>query len=329
VARALREAGYATAVAGKWNQLEDFRTVEDGRAWGFDEFLIWRRNGGNDGGDRYWNPAYNRNGEPLKDAAGRYGPELLHEFVVEFIRRHRERPFFVYYPMVLVHAPILKTPDSSGAAEQFYADNIAYQDKLVGKLVEELDRLGLREKTLIVFTGDNGSAHGGGGRIGGRPIDGAKGSMKEGGSRVPLIANWQGTTPAGLVRQDLVDFSDFMPTLAELAGARLPEGVTIDGHSFAPALRGQPGSPREWVYVQLGAEHYARSARWKLNESGQLFDMRDAPFAQIPVPADRADADAAAGRRHLEAALASLGVAGSGVGLGTGQKGRKKATPAP
>ena len=144
----------------------------------------------------------------------------------------------------------------------------------------------LREKTLIVFTGDNGSVPVG--TINGRPVDGHKSQMNEGGSRVPLIANWKGVTPAGGVLKDLVDFSDFYATFAELAGAKLPDGLTFDSRSFAPQLRGEKGTPREWTYVQLGAKWYVRNDGWKLTEKGELFDMSDAPFAQKPVPADAA-----------------------------------------
>ena len=90
------------------------------------------------------------------------------------------------------------------------------------------------------------------GTLHGRPVDGKKHDLTEGGSRVPLIANWPGVTPAGAVRKDLVDFSDMLPTFAELAGAKLPAEPKIDGHSFAPQLRGEKGQPREWAYVQLG-----------------------------------------------------------------------------
>lgn len=301
IARVLKGAGYATAVAGKWRQLSHFSTVEDAKAWGFDEFLIW---GVGTRGERYWDPDYNHNGKPLAAAKGKYGPDLLHEFVVDFAQRHKAEPFFVYYPTPLIHGPILRTPDTVAGKGTLLADNVAYLDKLVGRLVADLDRLGLREKTLIVFTGDNGSVRGG--TIGGKPIDGGKGSMREGGSRVPLIANWKGVAPAGQVTKDLVDFSDFFPTFAELAGAKLPEGVTIDGRSFAPQLRGQAGTPREWVYIQLGSRYYVRSARWKLNQAGELFDMRDAPFREIPVPADGADPEAAAARKALRAALDAL-----------------------
>ncbi len=298
IAKLLKEAGYATAVAGKWRQLSHFITKEEGRAWGFDEFLIW---GVGTKGERYWDPDYNRNGQFLTDTQGKYGPDMLHEFAVDFIRRHREGPFFLYYPMVLIHGPILRTPDSPAQGADHYTDNIAYMDKLVGKLVEELDRLKLREKTLIVLTGDNGSVRPG--TIHGRMVDGTKGSMKEGGSRVALICNWKGTTPAGRVLPDLVDFTDFFPTFAEVAGARLPAGVKIDGHSFAPQLQGRPGKPREWVYIQLGDQRYVRDARWKLTGEGELSDMKEAPFREIPVAAQSDDPEPQAARKKLQAVL--------------------------
>jgi len=312
IAKVLKYAGYATAVAGKWRQLSYFTTKQDAQRWGFDEFLIWGVDGSK--GERYWDPVYNKNGQLLSDTKGKYGPNLLHEFIVDFIRRHKDQPFFVYYPTPLIHAPILRTPDSPAKGADHYADNIAYLDKLVGKLVAELDSMNLREKTLIVFTGDNGctpQASGtkgsrSGGTLHGKAIDGAKGDMKEGGSRVPLIVNWKGTTPAGLASKDLVDFSDFFPTFAELAGAKLPQGLIIDGQSFAPQLQGQTGKPRQWVFVQLDQKWYVRDARWKLNERGELFDMKDAPFEEILVQPDTAEPAAQAARTKLQAALASL-----------------------
>jgi arylsulfatase A len=322
IARVMKESGYATAVAGKWRQLQYFQTKEDGLKWGWDEFLIWGDDEEGKKGDRYWNPDYNRNGEPLPDSGGKYGPDVLHEFAVDFVRRHREGPFFLYYPTPLIHGPILKTPDSREGAGRnaLYADNVAYLDKLVGKLVAELDALKLRERTLIVFTGDNGCV--GGGTLDGRAIAGGKGSMLEGGSRVPLIANWPGTTPAGVVSRDLVDFSDFYATFAELGGAKLPEGVTLDSRSFAPPLRGEKGTPREWVYVQLGAKWYAREAGWKLDQDGRLFDLKDAPFVETPVAADSKDGAAAAARERLEAVLEKLDPDGGGAA--PGKKGKRK-----
>jgi arylsulfatase A len=238
----------------------------------------------------------------------------MHEFLMDFITRHKEQPFYVHYAMSHMHAKILPTPDSKDAtrskatSEELYADNNAYMDKLVGKLVADLEKLGLREKTLLVFVGDNGTApdRADEAPVDGRPISGRKGTMLEGGSRVPLIVNWPGTTPAGKVNHDLTDFTDFMPTFAEFAGAKLPEGVKIDGHSFAPQIKGQRGTPREWVYVQLAGERYVRDARWKLTGTGEFFDLKGAPFTEVPVAADSTDADAKASREKLKAVLDDL-----------------------
>lgn len=328
IAKTLKQSGYATCVAGKWRQLTYFTTVADGAAWGFDEFMIWGVSFDADKGERYWDPVYNHNGRPLKDAKDKYGPDLLHDFAVDFIRRHRDRPFFLYYPMPLVHALILRTPDTAPGVtdhKALYADNIAYMDKLVGKLVAELDRLNLREKTLIVFTGDNGSVNAG--NVRGRKIDGVKHELNEGGSRVPLIANWKGTTPAGKVLNDLVDFTDFYVTFAEFADAKLPEGVKLDGHSFAPQLRGEKGAPRDWIYIQLGQKWYARNDGWKLNETGELYDMGDAPFGEKLVSPDQENSGAKNGRKKLQAVLDELnpgaGKAGTAVETPAKKSGRQ------
>ncbi|MEO6183712.1 MAG: sulfatase/phosphatase domain-containing protein, partial [Verrucomicrobiota bacterium] len=130
--------------------------------------------------------------------------------------------------------------------------------------------------------------------------------MKEGGVRVPLIANWKGTTPQGKVLKDLVDFSDFFPTFAEVAGAKLPKDVKLDGHSFAPQLRGEKGKPRDWVYVQLQNNWYVRNDGWKLNQAGELFDMSDAPFVEKLVVVEGQSKEAKAARHELQKALAEL-----------------------
>ena len=144
-------------------------------------------------------------------------------------------------------------------------------------------------------------------------MNGHKGQVLEGGSRVPLIASWKGTMAPGQVRNDLIDFSDLLPTFADLAGAKLPEGVKFDGRSFAPQLRGEKGNPREWIFVQLGPNWYARDDGWKLNEQGELFSMKDAPFVEAPIAASTSDPAAEAARRRLQAVLTELNPAGGKV----------------
>jgi arylsulfatase A len=299
VAKVLKQAGYVTGMAGKWRQMGD--TPGD---WGYDEWLTDPTAGG-----YFWQRSYTKNGELVETKQDVYCPDVCLDFAVDFFQRHREQPFYFYFPTHLIHGPILRTPDSSGAGRtDFYDDNVAYLDKQVGQLVAALERLGMREKTVILFTGDNGTARFGADTtfIGGRKVNGMKGTLLEGGSRVPLIASWKGTLPADRQVDDLVDFSDFFATFAELAGAKLPEGVMLDSHSFAPQLRGEKGQPREWAYVQLGARWYVRDHGWKLTQGGELFDMTDAPFVEKPVPADSASEGARAARQRLQAVLDEL-----------------------
>jgi arylsulfatase A len=331
IARVLKQAGYATAMAGKWRQMGE--TPGD---WGFDEYITDPTAGG-----WYWKTNYTKNGKEVTFDKEVYYPDHGSDFALDFIRRNKDKPFYFYLSEHLIHGPILRTPDSKDGvpAKQHYDDNIAYLDKTVGKLVAEIDKLGLREKTVILFTTDNGTATVGytdahdpdktTGKIGGRAVHGHKGQLLEGGSRVPLIASWKGTLPAGKVSSDLIDFSDLLPTFADLAGATLPSGVKFDGKSFAPQLRGQAVQPREWIFVQLGNGWYVRDDGWKLNEKGELFSMKDAPYVEAPVPADSADPAAQAARKRLQAVLAELNpVGGKKVPAGDGatkKKNRKKA----
>jgi arylsulfatase A len=196
-------------------------------------------------------------------------------------------------------------------------------DKLVGKLVAELEALQLRDKTLIVFMGDNGTgkAQDAKSTIGGRNVSGAKGSMLECGGLVPMIANWPGRVPAGKVSADLIDSTDLLPTFAELIGGKLPENRVLDGHSFARRLRGEPGPQRPWIYNQLAAMWYVREAGWKLNEKGELFDMSGAPFVEKRVEESDDSTASKAARQRLTAVLAQLNPAGGipDTGDGTGR----------
>src|SRR5262249_17684889 len=161
---------------------------------------------------------------------------------------------------------------------------IAYMDKQVGEIVAKLEELHLREKTLVIFSGDNGTMGNYHASVHGRMISGAKGSMLEGGARVPYIVSWPGVPPAGQVCQQIVSFADQLSTFAELAGAKLPDSPKSDGQSIAAQIKGQPGQPRGWAYVQLSNHWYVREPGWKLNEQGELFNMSDAPFAEKLVP---------------------------------------------
>ena len=313
MARLMKQAGYATGQAGKWRQLG-----ESPRDWGFDEYLT-----DNTANGWYWETKYNKNGKELDLPQDTYGPDVIQDFTVDFIRRHKDKPFFFYYAMHLVHKPTLRTPDTAQGTKnvnKLYDDNIRYMDKQVGALVAELERLGLRKNTLIVFSGDNGTAAGYPSPVRGRIVHGWKGSMLEGGSRVPLIASWPAVTPRGKVLDDLVSFADPYATFAELVGAKPPEGFKIDGRSFAPQLRGEPGTPRAWAYVQLDGHWYVREPGFKLNEAGKLFDMSDAPFAEKLVAPEADTPRSKAARLRLAAVLAELNPAGGKTDIAGGRR---------
>jgi arylsulfatase A len=231
----------------------------------------------------------------------------MHKHLVDFITTNKDKPFFLYYSMVHVHALIQRTPDSKPGSD-LYADNTAYMDKLVGKLLSTLDDLKLRENTLIIFMGDNGTAsqYAERGSIGGKALSGKKGSMLECGSLVPTIANWPGVIEAGKVDDLLIDSSDILPTFADLAGAKLPTNKVIDGHSFLPQLMGKKGTSREWIFIELGNKWYVRDSKWKLNREGELFDMSNAPFEEKLVLNYAKNKDASEAYSRLQTALKTL-----------------------
>lgn len=317
----LKKAGYVTSCIGKWGQLplnpSDF---------GFDDYLKFQGSG------IYWNTqpkgkTYFLNGVVKKLLDKEYMPDVMHKHLVSFLTQHQKDPFYIYYSLSHVHAQILPTPDSKANSKDIYGDNITYMDKLVGQLVSELDRLKLSDNTILVFFGDNGTAKGRAVRatIGGRRLIGEKGTLLEGGSREPLIVYWPGVTPMGKVSNDLISATDFVTTFAEIAGAKLPEDRIFDGQSFNAQLHGEKGNPRSSVFVQLANNWYARNAGWKLNQSGELFDMSKAPFEEILVTQDTKTPEAKAARKSLQSELDRLNPAGGAQdkGDGTGRHANK------
>lgn len=321
IPKVLKSAGYKSAMVGKWGQLP--LSPSD---WGFDDSLRFRGSGvywgSNDGTENYF-----VNEVRKKLDAKSYMPDLMHDHAVEFMRKNRANPFFLFYSLSHVHGELARTPDSSPETKDLLGDNIAYMDKLVGKLVTELDNLKLRDKTLIVFFGDNGTGKGQAkfSTIQGKRLAGEKGTMQEGGTHVPMVLNWQGVVEAGKVSKDLVDSSDFLPTFAELAGASLPKTI-LDGKSFAKNLSGQSELVRDSVFVQLAKMWFVQDTRWKLNHAGELFEMTYAPFEEKLVPENSSELESKQARNRLQAKLNQLNPAAGIVddGDGTGRHGNKK-----
>jgi len=304
----LKMAGYATAVAGKW-QLHGPPNGSLPEDCGFDTYCLWNFPG--TGSERYWNPSLNQNGKILESTKDDYGPDIVSDFLVDFMEENRDRPFFVYYPMILVHNPFPETPDSQPATKEEtgfgkglknYRDMVAYADKLVGKLVDAVDRLGLREKTVFIYTADNGTNRTLTYPFNGAYYKGEKALTTKGGYHVPLIVNCPTVVPPGIVNNDLIDFSDVLPTLAELTGAKLPE-VDLDGRSFWPQCLGEEGSPKKLItqyyypkYKPAGEKHgqgvrsreiiWAQNQHFKLYQDGSYYVVADRFEVDPILPGD-------------------------------------------
>ncbi|MEN6425530.1 MAG: sulfatase-like hydrolase/transferase [Phycisphaerales bacterium] len=322
-AHLLKSVGYATCVVGKWQLYGSNTEKTESQAkgsrpdrMGFDEHCLWqveRRE------SRYRDPVIVENGTYRTDLAGRYGPDVFCEYATGFIERHRDKRFLLYYPMTLTHDPFVPTPDSEDwsarqdkADPKYFADMVAYMDKIVGRVVKKLDDLGLRENTLILFTGDNGTGVRIESKLGGRIVKGGKGKTTDAGTHVPLIANWMGVAPSGRVCDDLIDFTDFLPTLAETTGAPVPMGLVLDGRSFLPQIRGEKGTPREWVFCHFfrdpgnPVKRFAMDKRWKLYQNDNLFDVAADPLEEHPSQASQDSPESGEARKRLRPVLDSL-----------------------
>ena len=296
-----KRAGYATCIGGKW-QLEN--GLKGPSHFGFDEYCLWqvtRRP------SRYPNPGLEVNSTLRDYDSGEYGPDLVVDYLCDFLERKKNEPFFLYYPMILPHWPFEPTPASADwnpkakgvlngqGRKKYFADMVAYTDKMVGRLVAKLEELGLRDNTLVMFIGDNGTAVGVESILNGKVVVGAKGQLIDTGNHVPFIANWPGTIPAGKVSRDLVDFSDFMPTVCDTIGAKVPSKLKIDGRSFLPQLHGKTGSPRKWTYCWysrnggMKGDEYARTQRYKLHRDGRFIDVANDPLEVNPIDTGKLD----------------------------------------
>jgi arylsulfatase A len=302
-ANLLKDAGYKTAIAGKWQLGQESDSPQH---FGFEESCLWQqsvspRKGGHD--NRYPNPVLEFNGEPRYFTNGEYGPDIVSDFLCDFMEENKDKPFFVYYPMILPHSPFVPTPDSEeydpkdpGSVSyqgnrEYYSDMISYVDKLVGKIIAKIEELDLNENTLIIFTGDNGTQPPIVSMLRGKEYPGGKQSTRDNGTHVPLIMRWDNTIKAGSESYDLIDFSDFLPTFCDIANISYPPDFISDGVSFLPQLKGKKGTPREWIYCWYLRDpgkdpvyELARNETYKLYSSGDFFNVKKDFFEENPIP---------------------------------------------
>jgi len=330
-ANLLKRAGYATAAAGKW-QINDFRVQPDVlRELGFDDWCMWTgfETGNRPSGKRYWDP-YIHTRQGSKTYRGRFGADVFADFIIHFLKKNREKPMMIYFPMALTHGPLVSTPaepDASGKIGRHGA-MVRYTDLIVGRLVRSLEELGLRKKTILIVSTDNGTGGGITGRRDGRAVRGGKGKLTETGCCAPFIVNCPGMVPAGVVTDCLTDFTDLLPTFCELGGAEIPAGLHLDGRSIAGVLLGTSrDGPRRWILAMGGgvarvndqnrvvpskpyASRAIRGKRIKLiindrGETEKVFDLSADPGEERNLLESR-DPEVLAERKRLEEVVESF-----------------------
>jgi len=296
IAEMLKQRGYATAAIGKWG-LGHTGNSGDPLGQGFDLFYGFQcQTHAHNHYPRFlWHNGVKET-QPGNDrtATGEtYCQDQFTRMALQFIRENRDRPFFLYLPLIIPHLAI-QVPEAS--LDQYrgkipeadykhrsryerhptpragYAAMIGHMDRDVGRIMALLKKLGLDDNTLVIFSSDNGPTYK---RLGGAdsaffnstgPLRGRKGSLYEGGIRVPMIARWPGRIKPGSTTNHVSAFWDVLPTLAELMGTRPPKN--IDGVSFAPTLLGQTDRQAQhpWLYWEFqgyGGQQAVRMGRWK------------------------------------------------------------------
>ena len=320
----MAKAGYRTAIAGKWQfwsyNPPDYQPEQRGKGQriqdaGFESYSVWHAGHTEDKGSRYGDPTYEENGKLFKAVKDEYGDDHWSQHLLSFFDSHRREPVFAYYPMALTHDPFNPTPKSDGWKTQrlkkdraYFKDMVEYMDDIMGRILSGLDKQGSLDNTIVLFLGDNGTPQEITSQMGDRPIRGGKGLPTDAGTHVPLLGYWRGTSPKGRVCDDLIDTTDFLPTMLDAAGVEPPKG--LDGRSFLPQLKGQKGNPRDWIYCwhdprpgwdkdQFKLEEWVRNKRFKLYRDGRLFDIPADPLEERPLRPGLA----AAARRALQPVL--------------------------
>ena len=319
-----KEAGYSTCIVGKWQLGKDPASPLNA---GFDNHCLWQVSEGRvdstDRDTRYSKPVLALDGKLITYGDTDYGPEIVSHYGLDFMEKSQKngKPFLLYYPMILTHCPFSPTPGSpewnsvdtttmtyKGEA-RYFKDMVSQMDQIVGTIAGKLEDLGIQNNTMVIFTGDNGTDVPVVSMMNGMEIAGAKGKSTDAGTRVPLIIQWPDVITPGSINSDLLDFSDFLPTISEAANIDV-ESLDLDGRSFLPQLRGVKGNPREWIYSWYSrsgevdkARVFARNHRFKLYDSGEFYEIPRDYKELYPLKFEDLDSEAKGVYQMLEGVL--------------------------
>lgn len=301
----MKAAGYETCISGKWQlnglnrQNPGMDDIDRPHHFGFDEYCLWQLHKRKSEGERFANPLIYANGQKLEGLEDQYGPDVFSDFICSFIEKNVDKPFFVYYPMVLVHDPFVPTPDSpewqtpelrDREDNKYFKDMVEYTDKVVAKIEKKLIDLNLDKNTILIFTGDNGTNVNLTTNTVNGPYPGGKGLTTQRGIHVPFIASWPGSPgKLGNNFSGLVDFSDIYTTLADIAGIDI-SGETIDGQSFYPVLKGNFNEKKESVLIHYDPRwggriknRFAVNDTYKLYQDGKFYNHRNDIDEALPI----------------------------------------------
>lgn len=300
----MKEQGYKTCIAGKWQLLGNEKQKELAKGAvgslpqqaGFDKFALWQVD---KLGSRYKDPTIYTDKRESVEMKGRFAEDVFADYIEKFISDNRNDPFFVYYPMCLTHDPFQPTPFSPDYNNEgkkkiddprYFKDMLKYMDHQVKRITDKLDATGLREETLILFIGDNGTSPQVISRFRGKSYQGGKGQTIKRGTHVPMIANWKGVIRAGSVNSSLVDFTDFLPSMLDVAGAKTVKSAGLEGVSFYPQLKGDLTVTRPWVFThydprwgKFTRKTFVHDLHWKLYDTGEIYDIKNDPDELIKL----------------------------------------------
>ncbi|MBM3859318.1 MAG: arylsulfatase [Verrucomicrobia bacterium] len=307
VAEVLKGQGYATACMGKWG-MGYFDTTGSPLKKGFDHFFGYNCQSK---AHNYFPPYLDNDDKRLPLDGKTYAQHLIQKEVLDWVRKQKDRPFFLFYSVTLPHGKyeiddlgIYKDKPWS-EQEKTYAAMVTRLDTDVGALLALLKQLKIDRNTLVMFAGDNGSSFNPTSEIGkffdqsmGGKLRGFKRTMYEGGLRQAALARWPGVVTAGRVTDEPWAFWDFLPTAAELAVAKLPASFTPDGYSLVSFLKGGPAPKRDYFYWELheGSRplQACRFGNWKAVKNGpsapiEIYDLSKDESETSNLAASRPD----------------------------------------
>jgi arylsulfatase A len=325
----MKAAGYRTCISGKWqlnglaykDQFPDWDDPGRPLQMGFEEYCLWQLTHQRSEGERYADPLIEENGRVLETGPSDYGPDLFCNYILDFIERNSKEPFFVYYPMVLVHDPFVPTPDSEDwndpqnryrSDTAYFRDMVAYADKQVGRIRRKLVEEGIEENTILIFTADNGTDRSVRSHTRTRMVRGGKGMTISDGIHVPLLVSWPEKIRKGRRYEGLIEFSDFYPTLADLVNTP----VESDGKSFLPVLENRKHESREFAlvhydprwgdWVNRHRNRFIQNTGYKLYQDGSFFHIEEDILEQHPLAERTLNTDQEELKSRMKQALFDL-----------------------